>query len=316
MGGLVAGLNGCGRPAPALLLAKLPPPDGHPVLTLPFEFYREFIFITVNVNGSGPRSFLLDSGTSDHELSLRAARELHFPLGSFHDDTGAAVGSRATESTSIKNISLAAGDAALYRGQITACDMAVVEKLLNHAIDGILGAPLFEAYVLQIDYANHVVRLFDPRRYELSGKEDIIPIRIRGHQAFLKGTITKTDGTLVQATLAIDTGADAPLSLNRPFDVRNELPGQAAITATDGTGLGGTTPDVYGRLKNLRIGKSTFPNIPTFFSLAAKGQDASDKYDGTVGNYLLVHFLVTFDYLHKKIILQNPTVDQQTHKSG
>jgi len=194
--------------------------------------------------------------------------------------------------------------------------MGQIEKTLGRPVDGILGAPLFEAYVLQIDYPNHVVRLFDPRKYELAGKQDVISIRIRAHESFLTGMVTKADGTSVGANLAIDTGADAPLSLNRPFDIRNGLPGQAGIAATEGIGLGGNTPDVYGRLKGLKIGKSTFPNIPTFFSLATRGQDTSDKYDGTIGNYLLAHFIVTFDYQHKKMIWQNPAEDRPSQKSN
>jgi len=194
--------------------------------------------------------------------------------------------------------------------------MSSVEKWLNHPVDGILGGPLFEAYVLQIDYANHVVRLFDPRKYEVKGKEDVIPIRVKAHEPFLEGIITKMDGTSLGANLEIDTGADAPLSLNRPFDVRNGLPGQAGIAAMDGVGLGGSSADVYGRLKSLRIGESAFPNIPTFFSLATRGKNTSDKYDGAVGNYLLEHFIVTFDYQHKKMILQNPAEDRPSQKSN
>jgi len=308
VGGLVAGLSGCSRPAPALLLAKSPPLDGRPVLTLPFEFYREFIFVKVNVNGSRPLSFLLDSGSSDHQVGLGTARALRLSLGWFHDDTGSAVGEQKTESSSARHVSVALGDAQIYEGTVKVSDMAPVEQWLKKPVDGIVGAPLFEAYVVQIDYVNHVLRLFDPRKYELTGKQDIVPIRITNRQPFVNGMITKDDGTSVIANLAVDTGADSPLSLNTPFDTRNGLPGHGGIKATNGTGLGGIAPDVYGRLKNLKIGKSSFPDIPTFFSLATRGQEASDKYDGTIGNYLLAHFVVTFDYQHNKMILQPASV--------
>ncbi len=170
-----------------------------------------------------------------------------------------------------------------------------------------LGAPLFEAYVVQIDYAKHVIRLFDPRRYDIQGKRHVIPIRIEDRKPFMTATIAKMDGSLVGAKLLIDTGADAPLSLNHPFDLKNGLPDAQETKAMNGIGVGGTSPNIFGHSKKLEFEEISFSNVPTFYSLATKGLETSDKYDGTIGNYLLVHFLVTFDYTHKQIILQAPT---------
>lgn len=297
-------LCGCDRPAPAYLLGKSPPVDGGPVLIIPFEFYQEFIFVKVSVNDKGPRSFLLDSGMSDHEISLRTAHELGLPLGWFHRATGYGIGEGSTEESSTKGVSLSTANAKVYSGKAKVLNMAPLETDFKHSIDGVLGGPLFEAYVVQIDYAKHEIRLFDPRNYHIVGKRDVIPILIRGHRPYIQASVVKTDGTSVTAKLLVDTGADAPLSLNHPFSLRNGLLPVGTTDTVKSTGIGGTSPDVYGHLSKLQIGESSFPNIPAFFSLATKGQDASNKYDGTVGNYLLVHFLITFDYPHKQIILQ------------
>lgn len=305
-GGLIAVVCGCERPAHAFLLRKFPPAEGGPILTIPFEFHDEFIFVTVNMNNGGPRTFLLDSATSDNEVSLRAAREMGLRLGRIHEVSGDGTGEGKTEESSAKGVFLSIEDKELYWGKVTVLDMTALEKVMNHSEDGILGEPLFEAYVVQIDYAKHVVRLFDPRKYDIRGKRHIIPIRIEGCRPFMTATIAKMDGSLVDAKLLIDTGADAPLSLNHPFDLKNGLPDAQETKAVDGTGVGGTVPDLFGHVKKLQFEKITFSNVPTFYSLATKGLEASNKYDGAIGNYLLVNFLVTFDYPHKQIILQDP----------
>lgn len=306
-GGLVVFFCGCDGPAPAFLLGKFPPADGGPVLTIPFQFFHEFIFITVNVNNRSSRTFLLDSATSDDEVSFRVARDMELRLGRIHAVSGDGIGEGTTDESSAKGISLFVENKELFWGKVSVVDMSAVERALNHSEDGVLGEPLFEAYVVQIDYAKHVVRLFDPRKYDIRGKRHIIPIRIDGRRPFMAGTISKMDGSLVNARLLIDTGADAPLSLNHPFDLKNGLPDAQETKPMSGAGIEGAVPDIFGHVEKLQFEKISFSNVPTFFSMAIKGQDASDKYDGTIGNYLLVNFLVTFDYPHKQIILQEPT---------
>ena len=249
---------------------------------------------------------MLDSGTPDHEISLRTAHELGLPLGWLRR-SAEGIGEATAEESSTKGVLLSTANAKIYSGEAKALNMAPLEKDFNHSIDGVLGGPLFEAYVVQIDYAKHEIRLFDPRNYQIAGKRDVIPILIKIHLPYIQASIFKTDGSSVVAKLLVDTGADAPLSLNHPFSLKNGLlPAQATNTVSS-TGIGGTSPDIFGHLKRLQISKSGFPNIPTFFSVATKGQYANDDYDGSIGNYLLEHFLVTFDYPHKQMILQAPT---------
>lgn len=305
-GGLAVAFCGCGRPAPAFLLGKFPPADGGPILTIPFQFLHEFIFITVNVNNRGPYTFLLDSGTAQNEINLRTARDMGLRLGWIHRVRGDGIGEGTTEETSAKGISLFFENNKLYSGKVSVLDMTPVEKVLNHSEDGILGEPLFETYVVQIDYAKHVVRLFDPRKYSIQGKRHIIPIWVHNRTPFMTGTIAKMDGNLLDARLLIDTGADIPLSLNHPFVVKNGLPDVPGTEATKSTGTGGITRGIFGHIKELKFEKIKASNVPTFFSMSTKGQRASDKYDGAIGNYLLVNFLVTFDYPHKQIVLQDP----------
>lgn len=227
-------------------------------------------------------------------------------LGWIHRVRGDGIGEGTTEETSAKGISLFFENNKLYSGKVSVLDMTPVEKVLNHSEDGILGEPLFETYVVQIDYAKHVVRLFDPRKYSIQGKRHIIPIWVHNRTPFMTGTIAKMDGNLLDARLLIDTGADIPLSLNHPFVVKNGLPDVPGTEATKSTGTGGITRGIFGHIKELKFEKIKASNVPTFFSMSTKGQRASDKYDGAIGNYLLVNFLVTFDYPHKQIVLQDP----------
>jgi hypothetical protein len=302
--GIGLGLEG-DKLAPTAVWAHSTPAQVVPVLTIPFEFFKQFIFVTVDVNDKGPRSFLLDSGASDNTINLRAGRELGLPLGHVRDLSNAGIGEGKTEESSAKEVSLRVQGKQLFSRNITVLDMAPFEKWIGRPIDGVLGAPLLEDYIVQIDYTNSVIKLYDPTGYVADdGKKRVIPIRIDGNRPFIEATVTTLAGNSFDAKLMIDTGNDAPLSLNAPFTLKHGLPGVQETGKNTTTGVAGTSDNVIGHVKELDIGGIKIPDLVTFFSAAEHGQSASAKYDGLIGNSLLKDFKITFDYSRKQMILQ------------
>jgi len=271
--GIGLGLEG-DKLAPTAVWAHSTPAQVVPVLTIPFEFFKQFIFVTVDVNDKGPRSFLLDSGASDNTINLRAGRELGLPLGHVRDLSNAGIGEGKTVESSAKEVSLRVQGKQLFSRNITVLDMAPFEKWIGRPIDGVLGAPLLEDYIVQIDYTNSVIKLYDPTGYVADdGKKRVIPIRIDGNRPFIEATVTTLAGN--------------------SFDAKNTT-----------TGVAGTSDNVIGHVKELYIGGIKIPDLVTFFSAAEHGQSASAKYDGLIGNSLLKDFKITFDYSRKQMILQ------------
>ena len=51
-----------------------------PVIEIPFDFYRNEIVVQVKVNGKGPFSMMVDTGTDPSAIDLVTARELGLKL--------------------------------------------------------------------------------------------------------------------------------------------------------------------------------------------------------------------------------------------
>ena len=59
------------------------------VIEIPFEFSHNQIIISVKVDGKGPFSMLLDTGTDPSAIDITAAREIGLKLGSTaHQSSG------------------------------------------------------------------------------------------------------------------------------------------------------------------------------------------------------------------------------------
>jgi len=273
---------------------------------IPINMLENHIYVKVRVNGSLPLSFILDTGASNHFLNEGRAEELgilHKKLGE-HNDVG--TGEGATKLAAIKNVSLNMGGIELKDRTIYVVQMDKLEAIAGHSIDGILGAEIFNRFVVGIDYLAQTVTLSNPENYKYSGRGEIIPLKLSGNRPFVKAKVAISGLNPIEGLFVIDIGDSSALSLHTPFVAKNKLlPAREHIVPHFTNGLGGESREWLGRAQNFQLGRYTFKQPVTAFSQATKGSAADSSYDGAIGAEILRRFKIIFDYTHKQMILES-----------
>jgi hypothetical protein len=173
-------------------------------------------------------------------------------------------------------------------------------------VDGLLGEDFLRRHVVEIDYAKRTLHVHDPATYAPPAGATVVPIELETGLAVARGTIAPAGRAPIPCRLVIDTGVRTTLIVYHPFAVAHRLldvPGNL-IGATIGGGAGGETRGDVGRLDSLRIGTVAFPQPTAIFSRDTVGVFAEPDPDGIVGGELLRRCRVTFDYPHRRLILE------------
>jgi hypothetical protein len=117
--------------------------------------------------------------------------------------------------------------------------------------------------------------------------------------------ITGADDTGATGLFMIDTGSAAALVLTGPFIKQNGLlPPANQTTAFPICGIGGESQTLIFKLREIRLGNIKLEKVITMFSQATNGMLARSDFSGHIGNAILRHFRVVFDYSRKLMILE------------
>ncbi|HEV2864269.1 MAG TPA: aspartyl protease family protein [Pyrinomonadaceae bacterium] len=271
---------------------------------IPFELHRNHVYLRVRVNDSGPLLFILDTGASS-VISLRLARSLGLRLRA--GEGGYGVGETAVETAAADGVTLRLPGVALARQTLAATSLDDLRTAEGREVEGILGYGFFRRLVVEIDHEARVVNLYSPRRFRYRGRGRRVPLVLDAESGlvFARARVKPQGRAAVRGLFEIDSGGGHALILNRPFAERHGLlAGARPEDTTPLGGLGGTSRAVAGMVESLTLGGERFDNVLTFFSLASEGMLASDEFDGSIGNGVLRHFKVVFDYSRRLLILE------------
>ncbi|GJG89565.1 hypothetical protein tb265_47460 [Gemmatimonadetes bacterium T265] len=292
---LMLGFNVRTRPALAQAVWEMPPrstpEDGTNgwVATVPFAADgNPMILVPVRVNGSPPGWWALDSGSSVCLVDRGAARRLGLATRGTRQIHGGGRGTVGIDSVSSR-VRLDFGG-----GFTTACDHIAAVDLTGLTADvgrpetGVLGYDLFARYVVEVDFAAHTLRLYDPARYRYAGTGDTVPITLVRRQP--RVTIQVHDGgrPAVARTLIVDSGSGDAVDDSL---VRQSTTAPRYAVST--SGLGASYHVEVGTLDTVRIGR---------FTLAAVPGVASDV--ALIGNAVWGRFTCVFDYPHGRLFLE------------
>ncbi|HET7224627.1 MAG TPA: aspartyl protease family protein [Candidatus Eisenbacteria bacterium] len=287
--------------------SRLPAASASAVHEVPFEIASNKAFVQVTVNGSAPQWFILDSGCAGGSVIAREcadrlgiargrATERHLGAGS-----GVSVG-----------VSTAA-DAVLGLGEDTVgvasprvFPLAHVARFEGRRVDGLVGEDFLLRHVVEIDYAHRRLRIRDPRGFTPPRGATVVPIALEHGLAVVGGAIALPGGGSIPCRFVIDTGVRATVILYRPFAIAHHLldaPGDLA-SAVVGGGAGGETIGDVGRLAWLALGEARFERPTAVYSRDTVGVFASEDPDGIIGGELLRRCRVTFDYPHRRLMLE------------
>ncbi|MBA3711787.1 MAG: aspartyl protease family protein [Pyrinomonadaceae bacterium] len=269
-------------------------------LKIPLDIDNNIIRMQVRVNNSKPLKFIFDTGASASAISSQRAAELGLKTqGRFQGNaTGGSVQGSFT-----KGVSLSVQGAEISNLLVASFPFSIPP---GFEFDGIIGCDFINQFVVEIDYQNKFMNLYNPRTYTYSGKGEVIPLLLAVGRTPLVSTKIILEGRPpVEAKLEVDTGADGTFVINSPL-VRKEKLVEALLKTgqSSNNGAGGEQRLLVGRVKAVQLGRLVFDNPPVGLSQDTQGAGASEENDGVIGGEIFRRFKVILDYSCKRMILE------------
>ena len=188
--------------------------------------------------------------------------------------------------------------------------VAPLGQIYQFGVDGLLGAEIFRAYVVEVDYEKRTVRFFEPQTYAPPAADSgfvRVPISFVGKNKRPVVPVEVTAYGFAQTTahLTLDTGASGAVSFAAPFVKKNGWETFAPQTvAGGGVGIGGRADERRGRVKSIEIGGVSLAAPYADFSFNTRGAMADGDSDGLLGGQILRRFTVITDYKNAALYLK------------
>lgn len=275
--------------------------SGDSALKIPLEIDNNIILIRVSVNDSKPLKFIFDTGASFSVINSERAAELGLkPQGKARGNgTGGKI-----QGTYTTGVSLGVQGAEIPNQLIA---LLPFPANTDFEFDGVIGYDFINQFVVEIDYENKIMNLYNPQTYAYSGNGRIIPLLLKGRKTPLVSTKIILEGraTPIEANLEVDTGADNTFTINSPFVKKQGLlKAISKTTQQKQNGAGGEQQLVVGRVKTVQFGQVSIDNPPIGLSQDTEGSGASKENDGLIGGEIFRRFKVILDYSRKQMILE------------
>jgi hypothetical protein len=272
--------------------------SGNSALKIPLEIDNNLLLLRVSVNDSKPMRFIFDTGASDSVINSQRATELG--LKTEGEVSGKATGGPIRVAM-IKGVSLSVLGAAVSNQSIGSMPFPAVP---GFEFDGVIGYDFINQFVVEIDYLNKFMNLYDPRAYTYAGKEKPISLLFRdGKIPFVLTKMVFKGRAPLAAKLEIDTGADGTFVLRYPFVKQQRLLDAVPDATKDrGRGAGGEQQRVIGQVKTAHVGRFILKDLP--LALDTEGEGADEDVDGVMGGEIFRRFKMILDYRNRRMFLE------------
>jgi aspartyl protease len=251
-----------------------------PLTVVPYHAEDGLVFLDVRVNGSSPRTFVLDTGAPHTVVDSAAAVALK--LGVLSRDRTGGAGRGTVGRQHLPPLDLELGGVRHRVVDPWAIDLGHVGI---RPIDGLVGADLFERFVVRIDP--------DRRTLTLYGAQDSvpplgipIPLTLENDRLYVNMRLTLSNGISEVHRMRVDTGSSDAAS----DDLVRRSPVQSKVV--QGVGLGQSYVGVSGVFETIQIGPYEIHH----------SWGASNEHPA-VGMEILRRFTLTFDVPHRRLYL-------------
>jgi hypothetical protein len=278
-------------------------------ITIPFEFFKQHIYITASLNGKPGFVFMLDSGANRNILNLKTARALGLKERSLTEQNDIGFGNALIYVAPQENVE-AAIDSVRVAHVMSVMDLNRFERHFSHETDGILGYPFLQQFVVKLDFERKLLTLMPARGYLYRGPG--VPVALRPSKDFVMIPITVGTASFLfsKVNVAVDTGSNLTLMLYKPYVHALNLDySLTRAQPTKGFGLNGYYPFALGNLDVLRIGDAEARNVPVAYLDRDEEPHAQRHIPGAIGNGILQSFqTIVFDVpQHRMFFELKPT---------
>lgn len=302
---IVAGALGCAHRPPASR------PQGAEVasIVVPFELVHDVIIFQGSMRGTGPYNFLLDTGANPSAVDLSTARSAHLFLDEARSGVAEGAGGDRVTIFAARIDALVAGQFHADNIDAVAVDLSAIGRRLGIPLHAVLGYSFLAGRVLQIDYAPRTITFLpsdwfpSPRLDTAAVTAVSLPLEFPSGETIPLLASFQVNGKAVPVTL--DTGSSLTLEL-APADAA--LVGLRVPSLPPGSdsavGARGSLALTPAQADSIGIGSLTVLN-PTVH-VSPRLQEATYRH-GNLGNGFLKEYVLTLDYLHRRLVLERAT---------
>ena len=271
-----------------------------------FQLTDSLVFMQASLNGSQPLWMILDTGSSVTVFDESVSKTLGLRFDGEGNVYGPGQGS-AQKLAFASHAALRLADAELDDQTVATMPLDWFSRELGRTTDGFLGSNIIRNYVVEIDYANQVLRLLDPATYSYSGPGQRLPVQfIWDNIPSVRAEVVAQDGTAITGIFLIDSGATTAIWLTKAFSEAHPefLSMPETIEVRNVVAVGGELSTRLGRVPAVRLGGFVVANPSAQFSRNSSGIFATPGLAGTIGAQMLRRFKVVLDYPHMEMILE------------
>jgi hypothetical protein len=273
---------------------------------IPFQLADSLIYIQASINGSQPLWMMLDTGSSITVFDESVSKMLGIRFLGEGKVDGPGQGS-AQKLAFAKHTTLMFAGEELGDQTVATLPLEWFSREVGRSTDGFLGSNVFRNYVVEIDYANQVLRFHDPAGYCYSGSGQRLPLQfIWNDIPTVRAEVVAPDGTAINGVFLVDSGATTAIWLTKAFSEAHPevLSEQDTVEVPKVVAIGGELSARVGRVPAIRLGGFVVSMPLTQLSQNTSGIFAAPDITGTIGAQMLRRFTVIFDYPHGEMILE------------
>ena len=282
-------------------------------IDLRFKMIHNLIIIPAFINGSDTLNFILDTGVSHTMItSLNGAEGISFNFAREIELFGLGSGRVVKAFHSFGNVMELPGIIGFnHNAIILKEEFDYLSQGLGMQINGLMGYDVFDGFVVEINYTNQKLTLYDPKFYNSKKKEkllkksEVINIEIKRRKPYVKAKVTDDSNNTIDVNLLVDSGASHAVSLFQSSSQQLEVPENSMYTYI-GAGLSGDIYGYIGRTKRFMIGSFKFkkPIITYPDETSIQISDYESDRSGSLGADILRRFTVIFDYHGGEMLLK------------
>jgi hypothetical protein len=270
--------------------------------TISFEMNRGHIIIPVEINGK-TLNLTLDNGNVSAPVFLYGSPKIDSLFLDYEGDVlvgGAGDGEMPTARIA-KNVTIKLSSKNLDDQTIVV--MPYDPQLLKafEGEDGVIGGTIWKNFVVNIDFENDLLTLFDPEDFRYSGDGEEIELGyFADGGSSLNASVKLEDGDEFAGLFHLDLGSPIPLSLNVGTDPAIKIPERTI--EREAFGSQGEFVEYVGRINHIKIGEFIIKDVLTSFTNTASLSNMGNE--GDIGNGIYQRFNVTFDYMNDRLFLE------------
>lgn len=245
---------------------------------------------------------VLDTGAGGSVMEVDLARRMGIELEGQHQAHGA--GGSVPQSNA-SNLTLELPGFELTHERVGAIELSPLSAQGGRSLDFILGHPLFQQCVVEVDYPGRVLNLYDADTYVYRGNGVSVPLRFVHNLPYVEATLELAGRKPIKGRFVIDSGSSFALILTAEFiEKERALETVSRTIQALGRGVGGASQNPVGRVEGLTLGGFEMKEPLTLFRGAGPGRISEPGSIGNIGGQVLRRFKVIFDYPRKRMILE------------